>query len=386
VVELANGLCGAQKQQGHEVTVVATNLDWDTVLDVPLDRPVSIGDIDVEYFPIDRWTLRVPFSTIRRFAVSSRLQRSLRIRVPHFDIVHIHAIYLYPSLVACALSRRANVPYVISPYGNLDPVTHSHHRLIKNTYLALFERRDLNGAAAIHFMSEGERAAAETFIATPRSRVINLGLPPEKFLTLPPKGTFRTSHPELSSKRLIMYLGRISYSKGLDLLPASLGLVARAQPDAHLLIVGPDHEGYGKVVRRLLMEHGVEDRVTFAGMISEREKLSALVDADVFVFPSYTEGFGIAMLEAMACGTPVVLSDRASLAPELAAARAVVTTELRSESIAAAIEKLLTNDSEVQQMVGTARELVASRFMWPSVARTFLDLYEDCVDFSQGSS
>jgi glycosyltransferase involved in cell wall biosynthesis len=110
------------------------------------------------------------------------------------------------------------------------------------------------------------------------------------------------------------------------------------------------------------------------------------VDADVFVFPSYTEGFGIAMLEAMACGTPVVLSDRASLAPELAAARAVVTTELRSESIAAAIERLLTNDSEVQQMVGTARELVTSRFMWPSVARTFLDLYEECVHFSQGSS
>jgi glycosyltransferase involved in cell wall biosynthesis len=379
-VELANGLCGAQKRQGHDVTVLATNLDWDTVLDVPLARPVSIGDIDVEYFPIDGWTLRMPIPTIRRFAVSSRLHRELRERVSQFDIVHVHAIYLYPSLVACASSRKAKVPYVISPYGNLDPVTHSHRRLIKNIYLAMFERRDLNGAAAIHFMSEGERRLAGSFITTLRSRVINLGLPPEKFASLPHAGTFRARHPELSKKRLIMYLGRISYSKGLDLLAVAFSVVAKTQPDAHMVFVGPDHEDYGKVVRRILREHGVENRATFTGMVPEQEKLAALVDADVFVFPSYTEGFGLAMLEAMACGTPVVLSDRASLAPELAAAHAVLTTELRPESIAAAIERLLTDHSEAERLVRTAHELVADRFIWPVVADKFIDLYQDCIE------
>jgi glycosyltransferase involved in cell wall biosynthesis len=115
-------------------------------------------------------------------------------------------------------------------------------------------------------------------------------------------------------------------------------------------------------------------------MVPEQEKLAALVDADVFVFPSYTEGFGLAMLEAMACGTPVVLSDRASLAPELAAAHAVLTTELRPESIAAAIEKLLTDHSEAERLVRTAHELVADRFIWPVVADKFIDLYQDCIE------
>ena len=379
MVELANGLCGQQEQLGHDVTVVATNLDGANLLEVSLDKPVSVGNIDVSYFPVDGWVNRIPVPMIRRFAVSSRLDGWLREHVSDFDIVHVHAIYLYPSLVACAACRRAKIPYVISPYGNLDPVTHLHHRLIKEIYLAAFERRDLNGAAAIHFMSRGEQSLAKGFATSARTEVINLGLPPEKFVSLPNKGTFRARHPELASKRLIMYLGRISYSKGLDLLATAFGLLAKRHSDAHLLLIGPDYEGYGKLVSRVLSEQGVEERATFMGMVTEEEKLSALVDADVFVLTSYTEGFGLAMLEAMACGAPVVLSDQASLAPELAAADAVLTTELRPEAIAEAVERVLSDDAEAERLTRNGRVLVAKRFTWPALAGKFLDLYQECV-------
>ncbi|MFI5282539.1 MAG: glycosyltransferase, partial [Candidatus Dormibacterales bacterium] len=242
VVELANGLCGKQKELGHEVTVVATNLDWDDVLDVPLEEPVSIGNIDVHYFPIDGWARHVPVRIIRRFAISSRLRNWLRDRVSGFEVVHVHAIYLYPSLVASSASRKAHVPYVISPYGNLDPATHSHSRSIKSLYVEMFERRDLNGAAAIHFMSVGEQMLARGFGMTAPSTVIDLGLPSEKFEGLPKRGTFRSRYPALADKQIIMYLGRISYSKGLDVLAAAFVLVAKRHPDAHLMFVGPDRE------------------------------------------------------------------------------------------------------------------------------------------------
>jgi glycosyltransferase involved in cell wall biosynthesis len=379
VVELANGLCGQQEQLGHDVTVVATNLDGGSLLEISPGKPVSIGDINVSYFPVDGWVNWMPLPMIRRFAISTRLEGWLREHVSDFDIVHVHAIYLYPSLVACAACRRVKIPYVLSPYGNLDPVTHLHNRLIKQIYLAAFERKDLNGAAAIHFMSRGEQQLAKGFATPARSEVINLGLTPEKFASLPKKGTFRTRHPELASKRLIMYLGRISYSKGLDLLAKAFGLLAQRHPDAHLLLVGPDHEGYGKSVRRILREHGVDQRATFTGMVTEQEKLSALVDADVFVLPSYTEGFGLAMLEAMACGAPVVLSDQASLARELAAAQAVLTTELRPEAIAQAVERVLTDDAEGVRLARNGRDIIAKRFTWPVLTGKFLDLYQECI-------
>jgi glycosyltransferase involved in cell wall biosynthesis len=143
--DMMSNLCGQQAQRGHQVTVFSTNIDWERTIDVPLDQPVIINGVEVRYFPVRN--LPIPWS--RRFTFSWPLAQALRQRVKEFDIVHIHGLYLFPVLAAGYSCRATGVPYVISPYGILDPFTHRRNRIIKGIYLALFARRDINRAAAV---------------------------------------------------------------------------------------------------------------------------------------------------------------------------------------------------------------------------------------------
>jgi glycosyltransferase involved in cell wall biosynthesis len=109
---------------------------------------------------------------------------------------------------------------------------------------------------------------------------------------MPARGAFRATHPETQGKHILLFLSRVNFTKGLDLLARALGQIARKRHDVHLVLAGPDDEGYGVQVRRWLAVEGVLERCTFPGMLLGLEKLAAFRDADLFVLPSYTENFG----------------------------------------------------------------------------------------------
>jgi glycosyltransferase involved in cell wall biosynthesis len=126
----------------------------------------------------------------------------------------------------------------------------------------------------------------------------------------------------------------------------------------------------------MLERESLLDRVTFTGRVSDQDKIAALKAADIFVLPSYSEAFGIAMLEAMACGLPVVLTDRAALAGQMAEGGAALVVKSDVQALAAGISRLL-NDADLSQRLGQAgRAMVSSQFSWPAIADRFLDLYE----------
>src|SRR6185503_11189293 len=147
-----HGLCRALVGRGHEVDVFTTNVDGDGVLDVPVALPVDLDGVRVHYFP----------SPVRRLYWSPQMRRALREGVRHFDLVHSHAIWLWPGYAAARAAHRANVPYVISPRGMLVPeLIRQKSPLVKRAWLAAIERRSFADAAAIHFTSDIERANAE---------------------------------------------------------------------------------------------------------------------------------------------------------------------------------------------------------------------------------
>ena len=204
-----------------------------------------------------------------------------------------------------------------------------------------------------------------------------LGVNPAEFDALPPRGSFRALHPQLGSRRLVVFLGRVTPKKGLDVLVAAFARVAAEVPDAHLVIAGPDDGGHGRTVRRMIDALGLRERTTTTGMVAGREKLALLADADVWVLPSYTENFAIAAVEALASGAPVVISDRVNIHRDVAGAGAGLVTPCDPAAVAAAIARVLGDAGLRERLRAAGPALVRRSFTWDVAAGRLLSLYAE---------
>ena len=205
--------------------------------------------------------------------------------------------------------------------------------------------------------------------------VVPLGVDLREFQNLPEPGRFRERFPEIGPKQIILFLGRINFKKGLDLLVQALAQVVRHRRDVHLVVAGPDNDGWGGRVRDWLQAAGLTDYATFTGMLLGEEKLAALRDAQMFVLPSYSENFGLAVVEAMACGLPVVISDQVNIWREVAAAGAGLVGPCEATRLAENLEALLADPERGAEMGRRGKALVAGRFQWDGVALALQDLY-----------
>ncbi len=225
------------------------------------------------------------------------------------------------------------MPYVVSPRGALDPYLRARSRPVKAIAGVLWQRRLLEGAAALHVTSDEEaRLIDDVAPDVPRAVVPN-GIRWAEFQDLPPAEEFRRAHLGGHEGPVVMYLGRLSHKKGLDVLVRAFAIVRRDAPDARLAIAGPDDEGLTPSLRALASREGVAGAVTFTGMLRGRDQLAALAAAAVWVLPSHSENFGIAAAEALAAGRAVIVSPNVNIAPEIAAAGAGVVSELTAEAL-----------------------------------------------------
>jgi glycosyltransferase involved in cell wall biosynthesis len=361
-------LCDELARRGEQVSIFTTDVDGPGRLDVPLDRPARVGAAEVRYFPV-QWP--------RRFVMSWPLARALRTAIPRHDIVHIHSLYLFPSTVAAHYCRRAGVPYLVRPHGTLDPYMFRRHRARKWVYERLFEWRNLRRAAALHFTSlEEEELTRPLGLPTP-GVVVPPGVHVERYR--PMNGTEAAPWGETRGRRVILFLGRLNFKKGLDLLARAFVELARRRPDVHLVLAGPDDDDYGRAVRGWLAQGGVADRCTFTGMLEGSSKLAAFHHAEVFVLPSYSENFGVAVVEAMACGLPVVISDRVNIWREVAHAGAGRVVPCDAAAVSLGLASVL-DDPGRDAMGERGRRLVTERFTWAAAGARMLDAYHGILD------
>lgn len=293
-----------------------------------------------------------------------------------FDVVHVHELWHYPGFVACRAARRHGVPYVVSLRGGLDGVALRRKAVRKWLYMALVQGRLLRSASALHSLTPVEAVHAKALGGGTPVTVIPNGVASDLKQAVDELGAAACLErfPRLSGKRVILFLGRLTANKGLDLLARSFIGIAKELDDAALLIVGPDEGDTQAQATRLLAEAGVIDRVTFAGPLDGNDKLAALACADVFVLPSYAEGFSNAVLEALAAGLPVVISEHCNF-PEVAqrAAGVIVPNDVRE--IGSAVSTLLGDETRREEAGRNGRRLVEERYSWSTVADAFADLY-----------
>lgn len=358
-------------QLGHQVSIYTTNQDGPGIMPVPTGHPVWREDVELRYFPI-----QAP----RFWGTSRPLALALQQAIPGADLVHVHNLYLFHDLVAGRYCRRFGVPYLIQPHGSLDPFIYQRHRWRKRLMEWGFQNCAIRGAAAILFTTAEERELAAPYSLGTPGVVVPLGMDLGEFAELPEPGRFREHYPEIGDKHIILFFGRINFKKGLDILVQAFGRVARRRQDVHLVIAGPDNDGWGAQVRTWLTQEGVLNRATFTGMVLGPEKLAVLRDASLFVLPSYSENFGLAVIEAMAVGLPVIISDKVNIWREVQAAGAGRVIPCDAAALAGQLLEVLDHPEAAAAMARRGKALVAERFQWPRIGQSLAEAYGKIID------
>ena len=352
-------LCKALVARGHDVDVYTTNVNGPGVSDVELERPVDVDGVKVWYFPtgLGRRLYRSP-------AMGAALERS----VATFDVAHLHSVFLWPTTAAARLARKRDVPYVLCPRGMLvDDLIRRKNRWLKSAWIAAFERANIAGAASVHLTAEIE---AEEFR--------RLGFDARR-IDVVPNGVDMPGEPATdagdAARPRVLSLGRVNWKKGLDRLICAMAFV----PGAELVIAGNDEEGYRPKLEDLAVEVGVADRTVFAGPVYGDDKWALIRSCDVFAMPSRSENFGIAALEAMACGRAIVTTPEVGLARTIEESGAGLVADGDPASFGAAIAELIATPGRRRQMGAKGAETARGRFSWPVIAEQVEAIYQRCM-------
>lgn len=367
------GLSTALADKGVKVTVLTTDANGDTgqaPLEVPLSTPVRQNGYEVYYFRC---------SPFRRYKFSLPLLRWLAKYSHEYDLAHIHALFSPISSAAATIARSRQLPYILRPLGTLDPADLQKKRQLKNLYAALLERRNLAGASAVHFTSDQEAKISDRFGVTTQDLVIPLGVTLPQ--VAPNEASLRDEFSIPSDRPLLLLMSRIDPKKGFDLLIPALEKLAAEGQDFHFVLAGanPQDPAFEEKIRAQMQASVFGDRVTLTGFVTGSRKTALLQAADLFVLPSYYENFGIAVAEAMAAGTPVVISDQVHIWKNVQQAQAGWVSSCDVETLADTLRAALSDRSEQQRRGASAKAYAEKYYSWGAIADQMILAYTQIV-------
>lgn len=362
-VNICYNLSKELNKLGHDVTIITTDFEYD------LDYAQSLENVEVISF---RRVANLGF-----FLYTPEMKKWLRSNISKYDIVHLHNFRSYQNNSVCRYAQKYRIPYVLQPHGSLPRIIEKQG--LKRIYDVVWGSWILKDASKIVAVS---RTEAEQFqqagIPDEKIAVIPNGFNVMSFTDLPPVGQFREQYG-IREKHIILYVGRIHKLKGLDFLIRAFHSFVQswAGDDVALVIVGPD-DGYRSVLSDLVNRLGLSDRVRFVDYISPVGV--AYRDADVLVYPSVYEIFGLVPFEALLCGTPVIVTDDCGcgeLIEEAGCGYLVRYGDVAglSETIWSALEHPDVNT----KMVAAGRRYIEEHFAWERVVKQVEAMYEDCV-------
>jgi glycosyltransferase involved in cell wall biosynthesis len=363
--------CIALEEQSVDTTVFTTDLA--EAASAKGHRRVTLAELPSGAASLEARIFRS--GPPRRLAFSPGLYRALEREIRGYDVVHIHSLFLFPQWAGFHHSLRQGVPYIVSPRGALDPWLRQRARGRKAIIHALWQRRMLEGAALLEVTTEDEAAGiADVAPDVPRTVVPN-PIDWEFFQLLPDGSRFRHRHLAGHQGPVLLYVGRLSHVKGLDVLIRAFALVRRQVPDAVLAVVGPDDEELRPRLAALAHREGVGQATTFVGMLTGEDKLAALAAADVWALASHTENFGVAVAEALAAGCATVISPAVKLASDARAAGAAIVCETDPALFAAEIASLL-RDPLRRAELGQRAIAFARRYDRSVVGARLVEMYD----------
>lgn len=259
---------------------------------------------------------------IGRYGYNTRLASWIAENSQHYGLVIVQGIWNYSSVATWRALRRSPVPYVVFTHGMMDPWFRKENPLkhcAKQIYWWLLEGRVLKSARLVLFTAEEERRLARnSFLGHAyRERVVAYGTSDVAGDADAQIAAFRAQVPALGARRFLLFLSRIHPKKGCDLLLKAFAATASRNADIDLVIAGPDAGGWSADLKAMAEKAGIASRVHWPGPLYGDAKWGAFRAAEAFVLPSHQENFGIVVAEAMACGTPVLISNKINIFREV---------------------------------------------------------------------
>ena len=339
-------LCEALIRAGVETTLAV--LDW-----IP-----GISALDyVKRFPLG-------FGP-RRLGRSPAMARWLveRVRRGEVQVLHNHGLWMMPNVYPGWARKAGEVRLVVSPRGMLSEWALNHHGLRKRVLWLLLQRQTLERADCFHVTAESEVEEVRRLGFRQPVAVLPNGI------DVPPY-----EKPTPGPRRRLLYLGRIHKKKGIDLLLKAWRAVAPKFPEWELIIAGPDDGGYLGEMRRLAADLGLE-RVSFPGPVYGDDKLRMYRAADLYVLPTYSDNFALTVAEALAAGTPAIVSQGAPWSG-LEKEGAGWWVEIGVDPLVAALETALAEPPEVLRAMGArGREWMVRDLSWEAIGRQMASVY-----------
>jgi glycosyltransferase involved in cell wall biosynthesis len=290
------------------------------------------------------------------------------------DVVHIHGLWQAQTRRGAKVSRRLRVPYLVAAHGMAEPWAMRQKSWKKQIYTALIEGKNLRHASCLHALTRPEIGHLRSLAPRTPIALVPNGVDLAPFEGLPDRKQFEEVHPECAGKFLLLFFSRLHAKKGLDMLASAFGAIARDWPELHLVLAGND-DGAKAPFAGQIDGLGLTDRVTFLGHASGEAARRAWGAADAFVLPSYSEGFSMAILEALAARLPALITTACHF-PELETAQGAITVNSETSEVTEGLRRLLEmSTAERAEMADRGRRLVESRYTWDRQAERLAEVY-----------
>lgn len=355
-------------EKGHLITVYTTD-GFKYRLKVKKNTPVFVDNMPVYYFRnvsnlLARKNICIPYF----------LPYIAKKEIKNFDIIHMHTFRGPISIPVWYYAKNYHIPYIIQPHGSLQTIG---KRRLKKFYDKVLGYRILKEASRVIALTKTEANQYRRMgVNEDKIEIIPNGVNLSEYKNLPKRGKFRKKY-SIEGENIILYLGRIHKSKGIDLLVKAFSDLIKELKHTKLVIIGPD-DGYAIELVNLMQKLHLGDKVIFLGFVDHKEKLAALVDADIFVTPSFY-GFPVTFLEAMACGTPIITTNKGDELDWIDDKIGYVV-KYDKDQLKNAIYSILSDDKLRRKFGDEGKKLIREVFNWEKIVEHLEKVYHKTLE------
>lgn len=357
-------------KRGYEVTIITTDFEFDEEYAEAIEKE----GVKVIVFRC--------VANIGLFLFSPGMKKWLRKEIKKFDIIHLHNFRSYQDVIIHRYAEKYGIPYVLQAHGSVLRIIEKQK--LKKIYDIFWGYKILKDASRLIAVSNIEAKQYKQFgTGENEIDVISNGIDIESFRNLPECKQFKKKH-HIREKYIILFLGRIHRIKGIDFLIKSFSKLTREIDDAVLVIAGQD-DGYKREAEILAENLGLCDKVKFTGSIDGKDKLSAYIDADVLIYPSIFEIFGLVPFEAIMCGTPVIVTGDCGCGQLIKETKAGYLVHYGDvEGLKDKILEAFGHSEDCKRMVESGKKHIIKNLSWDNIAKQMTRAYSKALDTKAG--
>ena len=358
-------------ERGHNVVVYTTDVGDSASSRLNVKDIEIINGLKVYYFKNISNSLAFKHRLFLPLGMTSAIKNS----ITNFDIIHFHGYRSFLGIIIHHYAKKYKIPYVLQAHGSILPSFQKQR--LKKLYDVVWGYRILHDASKVIALTKTEAEQYRIMgVNKDKIKIVPNGINLSEYDYLPKRGEFRRKYGIRDNENMILYIGRIHITKGIDLLVKAFADLAKELNDVKLVLVGPD-DGYQSVIEDYVRTLKVNDKVLFTGFVNNKEKIAAFADADVFVTPSFL-GFPVTFLEACACGTPIITT-RNGDELDWIHDRVGYVVEYNKEQLQDAMSKILRDEGLRRRFGEEGKRLVREEFSWDKVVKKVEEVYMGCL-------